>query len=480
MLVRHQHTLVHSRGRATGHSATCLRARVHRRRASTVASADASSNSPWGEPVLVAGAGIAGLAVAVALHKVGVPVRVYERGPGLRQEGAAIGLWSNAWRALEELGAAEALRPGHLLLNRVELCSAQGEVLRGFDFAECDVGPTGLEFRGVRRAALLQALYDRLPPDVVCFDTGVEEVLGEQGAASTGGGGGGVTVRLADGRTVRGSCLVGADGVRSAVARHLQLPAANYGGYVALRGVAEFPSPASSSPSSPSSPSTSTPAGGPGLPLNTIRQIWGAGTRAGLYPLSPSSYYWYTCFNADEAAAEAPPATPEARQAVALAAVKGWAWSVEECIRRTPPEDITWSRISDRWTAGAFGRGVVTLAGDAAHPMTPNLGQGGCVALEDAVVLGRSLGQLAAAAGQRGQAAAAPPAAGAVAAALRAYEAERSRRCLPLTVRSNLMGQALQIPLAPVVAVRNAFVKAAFQPGHFLDHTAYDCGRLQQ
>eukprot|EP00198_Chlamydomonas_reinhardtii_P008813 XP_001698150.1 predicted protein [Chlamydomonas reinhardtii] len=286
-------------------------------------------------------------------------------------------------------------------------------------------------FRGVRRAALLQALYDRLPPDVVCFDTGVEEVLGEQGAASTGGGGGGVTVRLADGRTVRGSCLVGADGVRSAVARHLQLPAAN-------------------------------------------------------------SYYWYTCFNADEAAAEAPPATPEARQAVALAAVKGWAWSVEECIRRTPPEDITWSRISDRWTAGAFGRGVVTLAGDAAHPMTPNLGQGGCVALEDAVVLGRSLGQLAAAAGQRagsyrptlqqptGQAAAAPPAAGAVAAALRAYEAERSRRCLPLTVRSNLMGQALQIPLAPVVAVRNAFVKAAFQPGHFLDHTAYDCGRLQQ
>lgn len=52
-------------------------------------------------------------------------------------------------------------------------------------------------------------------------------------------------------------------------------------------------------------------------------------------------------------AAEAPPATPEARQAVALAAVKGWAWSVEECIRRTPPEDITWSRISDRCGAGA-------------------------------------------------------------------------------------------------------------------------------
>ena len=57
------------------------------------------------------------------------------------------------------------------------------------------------------RTCDVQALYDRLPPDVVCFDTGVEEVLGEQGAASTGGGGGGVTVRLADGRTVRGRCV---------------------------------------------------------------------------------------------------------------------------------------------------------------------------------------------------------------------------------------------------------------------------------
>ncbi|KAG2441649.1 hypothetical protein HXX76_003267 [Chlamydomonas incerta] len=476
MLVRHQHARAPSGGRATGPS----RARVQHQRAASVVAPGAlpASKSTWGEPVIVAGAGIAGLAVAVALSKVGVPVRVYERGPGLRQEGAAIGLWSNAWRALEELGAAEALRPGHLLLNRVELCSSGGELLRGFDLSECDVGPTGLEFRGVRRAALLQALYDCLPADTVCFDTGVEEVLGEQGvsaAASTSGSSSssssssGVTVRLANGQTVQGSCLVGADGVRSAVARHLQLPATNYGGYVALRGVAEFPSPPSTAASS------ATPAGGPGLPLNTIRQIWGAGTRAGLYPVTPSCYYWYTCFNADEAAADAPPDTPEARRATALAAVKGWAWAVEECIRRTPPEDITWSRISDRWTAGAFGRGAVTLAGDAAHPMTPNLGQGGCVALEDAVVLGRSLGALAAE--QRGPG---PVPAGAVAAALRGYEAERSRRCLPLTVRSNLMGQALQIPLAPVVAVRNAFVKAAFQPGHFLDHTAYDCGRLQQ
>jgi 2-polyprenyl-6-methoxyphenol hydroxylase-like FAD-dependent oxidoreductase len=112
--------------------------------------------------------------------------------------------------------------------------------------------------------------------------------------------------------------------------------------------------------------------------------------------------------------------------------------------------------------------------------MTPNLGQGGCTALEDAVVLARQLAPvlLAQKAQQWGSQATSGPPEGAIAAALRAYEAERSRRCLPLTVRSYAMGAALQIPLTPVVEVRDAFIQHAFRPGHFLDHTGFDAGRL--
>lgn len=100
----------------------------------------------------------------------------------------------------------------------------------------------------------------------------------------------------------------------------------------------------------------------------------------------------------------------------------------------------------------------MTLAGDALHPMTPNLGQGGCTALEDALVLGRSLQQAGApalAAGlqdslaggstgsssQRQQ----QQAAAAVREAIGRYERERTQRCLPLTIRSHLMGAALQV-----------------------------------
>lgn len=92
---------------------------------------------------------------------------------------------------------------------------------------------------------------------------------------------------------------------------------------------------------------------------------------------------------------------------------------------------------------------------------TPNLGQGGCCALEDAVVLGRRLGG---AAGGEG-----------VAAALRSYEAERLRRTLKLTVRAGVMGSLLQIDNPLVTAARDAVVSRAFDPSSFLNHTNYDC-----
>lgn len=77
--------------------------------------------------------------------------------------------------------------------------------------------------------------------------------------------------------------------------------------------------------------------------------------------------------------------------------------------------------------------------------MTPNLGQGGCTALEDAVELGRAVAQAV-----QGSSGSSSTRAAALAVALRRYEAGRRARCLPLTVRSNLMGAALQLPYAPV------------------------------
>lgn len=104
--------------------------------------------------------------------------------------------------------------------------------------------------------------------------------------------------------------------------------------------------------------------------------------------------------------------------------------------------------------------------------MTPNLGQGGCTAIEDAVVLARQLGAVLG--GSRGSSSSRQD----IEACLRGFEQERSRRCLAITVRAYVFGAALQIPLEPVCAVRDLVLQNRFDPSHFLDHTSYDCGTL--
>ena len=124
-----------------------------------------------------------------------------------------------------------------------------------------------------------------------------------------------------------------------------------------------------------------------------------------------------------------------------------------------------------RWTLGSVGKGCVTVIGDALHPMTPNLGQGGCTAIEDGVILARQLGAVlnSSSGSSREQ----------LETCLRGFEQERSRRCLAVTVRAYAFGAALQIPLEPVCMVRDFVLENRFSPAHFLDHTSFDCGTLQ-
>ncbi|MEW5319752.1 MAG: hypothetical protein WDW38_010884 [Sanguina aurantia] len=405
--------------------------RVSIRAAHISAAASNGATSAHSLDILVVGAGIAGLATALALHKVGLKVRVLESASSPRAEGAALGLWSNAWRALEVLGVADTLREDHLELKRVEIVRGSGETLTTFPFSACKVGATGQEVRAVKRAALQEALAAALPPGCITYNArvvGVSEAAPGQGSAVSSGAG--VSVRLQDGREERCGLLIGADGSRSAVVDHLQLPGNTYSGYIAYRGIAKV------------DPSTI------GLPSDTVRQIWGNGVRAGMIPLDSSSVYWFATQNLP-ASMGAPGANPgldmrpASVRANVLQCIRGWAWGLEQALDSTPDADLSCRGITDRWTLGAVGSGCVTLVGDALHPMTPNLGQGGCVALEDSVVLARTVAQTCSSRawtsmGSAGQTAA-------LSASLRSYEQERSRRCLPITVRSNLMGLALQI-----------------------------------
>ena len=96
--------------------------------------------------------------------------------------------------------------------------------------------------------------------------------------------------------------------------------------------------------------------------------------------------------------------------------------------------------------------------------MTPNLGQGGCTALEDAVLLAAEVSTALKVEGRSG-----------LEAALRQYERRRSTRCLPLTIKSNLMGLGLQSDLPPICFIRDRFIRSPlFSPAHFLDSCNYN------
>ena len=157
-------------------------------------------------------------------------------------------------------------------------------------------------------------------------------------------------------------------------------------------------------------------------------EVWGVGGGFGFGPAGGGHVYWY-CF---EAVYEDTP-LPEQPKQDFLRRYGGWFAPIPDLIEATDPERIAPALTYDRPPLRGWGRGLVTLLGDAAHPMKPNLGQGAAQALEDAVVLGECLSR-----------------SGAVEPALRDYERQRERRTAAVVRSSRQAVRAAELgsPLA--------------------------------
>ncbi|CAI5983291.1 unnamed protein product [Closterium sp. NIES-65] len=479
------------RARSSRNRHSTLRVRAAAERgAQTAQQSDSAARESF--DVLIAGAGVAGLATALALHRVGIDVAVVERAPGLGQSGTALSLWGNAWRALDALGVAALLRTDYVRLEGIDIAAADGTALRSFDFADCNVGPDH-EVRGVTRAHLLSCMASQLPPGTIRFATTITH-MPEPTTTTTASA---VTVTLSNGATIEAKALIGCDGNASGVASWLGLPPTNYAGYRAARGVAEL-DPAESADFAVAAggggDAEGGDVGGSVEGRGRVGMVWGRGVRVGMYPLTPTQVYWFTCYNAPPE--PLPPRGSAAAKEEALSYVQGWQGGIERLIHATPATSIVVGTITDRWTMppplGTWGRGAVTLAGDAAHPMTPNLGQGACTALEDAVILARCLWEASVPDGEdrKGSGGVEGGEEGAsvrrrrvesekVCGALREYERLRGRRVAQLTVRSFGIGWLLQLPQEVVCFARDKVVLPhLFSPSHFLDHALFDCGKL--
>ena len=350
--------------------------------------------------VLIVGGGIGGLAAALALRREGFEPVVYERAPALLEVGAAIAVWPNAFRVLERLGLGEAVLARAGRIRRARWLSRDGREYNRFTFPE-----TGSPAVALHRADLQGALLHALPAESVHLGKTFAgfEVEGE-----------GVRARFDGGEEVACDVLVGADGLHSRVrAQLLGDGEPSHRGYTVWRGVARLEHAA--------------------LLAETASEIYGAGRRFGIGPVGLGRTGWWATANEPLSVPE--PASEHAPKLLRL--FESWCAPVRELIEATPSETILRNAAYDRPAAARWGEGRVTLLGDAAHPMTPNLGQGGCVAVEDAAVLARCLGKYEGA----GR-------------ALRAYESRRRARAARVARYSRLYGAVGQLEGRAATALR--------------------------
>jgi 2-polyprenyl-6-methoxyphenol hydroxylase-like FAD-dependent oxidoreductase len=343
---------------------------------------------------VIIGGGIGGLAAAVALRKVGVEVEVYERAPEIHEVGAGLSLWSNAVQALTRLGVAEALLPRASVIRSARTMNAAGKRLDETDLTRY-AEKAGYPSVCAHRAELQRVLLEALPAGVVHTGAECSSVSQTDTEASA---------TFTDGRRATGDLLIGADGLRSVVRRSLADPGPpRYAGYTAWRGI------------------------GPYAPRELgSDQGWfavGRGCQLGLFPCGPGRLYWFVTKNAP--ANQSDP--PGGHKSALLAAFARWHPDFRAVIEATDESVIFRNDIIDRPPSRDWGRGRITLLGDSIHATTPNLGQGACMALEDAVVLAATLRD-----------------ATDLPAALRRYEDARRERTAYVTEQSWSLGKIFQ------------------------------------
>jgi len=362
------------------------------------------------QPVIIIGGGIAGLACAIALHRAGRGVRVFEGNAEPRELGAGITLWSNAMAILARWGLADALVRQGNVIESGRIMDWRGRLLIHTPVGEIS-RESGSIALGLHRGNLLRELLAAAPAECVTYAADCIDV--HQDAD-------GVTAVFADGTTCRSAVLIGADGIRSAVFRALygDVPL-SYAGYVCFRGIAPY--------------------AGPELPAGHAFETWGPGRRFGAIRLDAERVYWFANETADAAAA---------RDAVDIARLQGsfasWPAPTADILAAACAADTFCHAIHDRaFRHDHQGRGRVTLAGDAAHPMTPDLGQGACQAIEDAAVLAQCLASSAD-----------------LDTGLRNYEKARWRRVRWMVRRSRFQGWVGQHPTRLGCWLRNLLIRA--------------------
>jgi len=332
-----------------------------------------------------------------------VRVRVLERAAALQGAGAGLALQPNAIAVLASLDVADAVAAAGAALSRAALLDPAGRPLGPETHFDRLFDDPRARVVALHRARLHDVLRKATDADVV--RTGVRVTGYEQTAER-------VTVLCDTGERLEADLLVAADGLHSQMrAQLVDDGPPRYAGYTSWRGI--------------------TPAGSV-APPDRVTETWGRGERFGLVDIGFGEIYWFAVANAPAGGVD------RDVRAELLARFGNWHEPICAVLEATPADRIIRTDIADRHPITRWHDGGVVLLGDAAHPMTPNLGQGAAQAIEDAGALAASL----ASTGSRAE-------------ALPAYEAARVTRANAYVTASRRFGAVSQWSHPIAASARN-------------------------
>ncbi|BAY91337.1 monooxygenase FAD-binding protein [Microchaete diplosiphon NIES-3275] len=364
-----------------------------------------SVNGEKSKRAMIIGAGPGGLTAAIALSQAGFEPVIYEQANEMREIGSGLTLWPNAMCALEQLGLAEAVQAVSLPFSGIAMRSWRGELL--FDVVHQPEENFGVYGVAIHRAELLNVLLGALNRTAITFGTRCISYHQDDQQ---------VSAIFDRGLEVSGDILIGADGIKSVIRAQLfKATPLQYAGYTVWRGVTQFKL-------------------GNLIGLTSL----GRGAQFGLFPMTQDRVYWFACANALAGDLD----WDVGRKQELLERFRDWHEPIAAVIAATDESAILRNDIYDLDPLEQWSDKRVVLLGDAAHPATPNLGQGVCQAIEDAVVLKNCL-----------------QAVPEIALALKAYESRRIPRTSEIVMQSRRMGQMGQWNNPILCWLRNQLIK---------------------
>ncbi len=300
----------------------------------------------------IIGAGIGGLTLGITLQRAGIPVQIYEQSEELKPVGAGIILAINAMQIYDQLGLRPQLEKAANKISSLKITNPQLETLSVTDLRDSEK-KYGVHSLAIHRGELQKILADEVGRDRIHLSKRLSRIESEDNFRLT----------FSDETTLESELVIGADGIKSVVRNELFPPSKiRNADQICWRGICPIDIPKKYN--------------------HELNEAWGPGRRFGFVKIGENKVYWYALVNSQDKSLREKPLED---------IFKNFHKDILRIISETSSDQIIKADILDLDPIPSWHQPNAALLGDAAHAMTPNLGQGACQAIEDTHVIGQLL-----------------------------------------------------------------------------------------